>query len=63
MSGLIWVQLFDTLLVFLKEIFVKVNFEKCQQTTKDDEIFSSIQRVLKYLKLSQDYNKVADSTC
>ena len=29
-----WSKLFDTLMVFLKEFFEKVNFEKNQQTTK-----------------------------
>ena len=28
-----WSKLFDTLIVFLKEIFENINFEKSQQTT------------------------------
>ena len=28
MSGLIWIQTFDTLMVFMKEFFEKVDFEK-----------------------------------
>ena len=39
MSGLIWIHLFDTLMVFLKEFFEKVDFEKNQQTTKKHEKF------------------------
>ena len=34
----------DTLKVFRKEIFEKVNFEKNQQTTKYHEKFPSMQR-------------------
>ena len=34
MSVLIWIQPFDTLIVFLKEFFEKVSFEKSLQTTK-----------------------------
>ena len=33
LSVLIWIQTFDTLIVFLKELFEKVNFEKSKQTT------------------------------
>ena len=33
MSVLIWIQTVDTLIVFLKEFFEKVNFEKNHQTT------------------------------
>ena len=39
-------KLLDTLIVFLKEYFEKVNFEKkSQQMTKDDEKLPSRQRV------------------
>ena len=39
-------KLFDTLMVFLKEFFEKVDFEKKQQTTKKKrEKFPSVQRV------------------
>ena len=34
MLGLIWIQLFDTLKVFLKEFFEKVNCEGNHQTNK-----------------------------
>ena len=34
-----------TLIVFLKELYEKVNFEKCQQTTKKHEELTSMQRV------------------
>ena len=44
MSGLIWIQT-DTQMVFLKEFFNKVDFEKNQQTTKKHEKFSKRQRV------------------
>ena len=38
-------KLFDTLMVFLKEFFEKVDFEKNQQTTKKHEKLPSRQRV------------------
>ena len=43
--GLIWPKLFDTLLVFLKEFFEKVDFEKNQQTTKKHAKLPRRQRV------------------
>ena len=33
MSGLIWIRIVDTLMVFLIEVFEKDDFEKNQQTT------------------------------
>ena len=36
-------KLFDALMVFLKEFFQKVNFEKNQQTTKKHEKLPSMQ--------------------
>ena len=38
-------KLFDILMVFLKEFFQKVNFEKNQQTTKKREKLHSLQSV------------------
>ena len=39
-------KLFDTLIVFLKEFFEKVDFEKSQQTTKkNSEKLPSIQKI------------------
>ena len=38
-------KLFDTLMVFLKEFFKEVDFEKNQQTTKKPEKLPSRQRV------------------
>ena len=38
-------KLFDTLMVFLKEFFEKVDFEKNQQTTKKHEKLPRRQRV------------------
>ena len=43
MLVLIWIQLFDTLMVFLKEFLGKVNFEKSQQTTKNHEKLPSLR--------------------
>ena len=40
-----WSKLFDTLMVFLKEFFEKVQIEKNQQTTKKHEKLPSRQRV------------------
>ena len=40
-------KLFDTLIVFLKELFEKVDFEKSQQTTKNVGKFPRGQRVNK----------------
>ena len=36
-------KLFDILMVYLKEVFKKVNFEKNQQTTKKHEKLPSMQ--------------------
>ena len=38
MSGLILIQLLDTLIIFLKEFIEKVDFEKNQKMTKHEEI-------------------------
>ena len=44
----IWIQsVFDTLMVFLKEFFKQVDFEKNQQTTNKHEKFLRGQRVKK----------------
>ena len=40
-----WSNLFNTQMVFLKEFFEKVDFEKIQQTTKKHEKFPREQRV------------------
>ena len=40
-------NLFDTLMVFMKEFFEKADFEKNQQTTKKHEKFPSMQKVKK----------------
>ena len=45
MSGLIWIQLFDTLMVFLKEFLKKIELENNQQTTKEHAKLPSRQRV------------------
>ena len=37
-------KLFDTLMVFLKEFFEKVDFEKSQRTTKEPEKLPRMQR-------------------
>ena len=44
LSGLIWIQT-DILIVYLKEIFRKVDFEKNQQMTKKHVKFPRMQRV------------------
>ena len=43
--ALSWSKLFDTLMVFLKESFEKVDFEKNQQTTKKHEKLPRGQKV------------------
>ena len=46
------IKLFDTQVVFLREIFKKVNFEKKQQTTKSMQNTKCRQRVLMLSYLS-----------
>ena len=46
MSVLIWVQtLFDTMIVFLKEFFEKVNFEKVSRRQQKHENFTIMQGI------------------
>ena len=50
-------KLFDTLVVFLKEFFKKVDFEKYQQTTTKDEKFPTGQIVKFQIESQQmEYN-------
>ena len=45
MSGLIWIQTVNTLIIFLKEFFEKVDLEKNQQTTKKWKKFPRGQKI------------------
>ena len=44
--------MFDTLMVFMKEFFENIDFEKNQQTTKKHEKFPRGQRVTKLTVLT-----------
>ena len=52
LSVLTWIKLFDTLMVFLKEYFEKVDFEKNQLTTKFFEKLPSMKRFFCYWNIS-----------
>ena len=47
MLVLIWILIIDTLVVFMKDFFEKVNFENNQQATTKHEKLPSMQRVFK----------------
>ena len=48
-SGLIWIQKFETIImVFLREFFEKVDFEKSKQAKRKHAKYPSMQRGVKY---------------
>ena len=49
MSVLIWIQTIYILIVFLKEFFEKVNFEKIQQMTKNMKNYPEYKELMTYL--------------
>ena len=48
-------NLFDTQMVFLKEFFEKVDFEKNQQTTKKHEISQGAKSQRRLLRICEKY--------